>query len=129
MKRRTFIAATAILGCCLALAPAFASSFKTYDAQSFSKAVAAGPVVVHVYADWCPVCKAQQPTLSSLTQDPRLAKVQFITVNFDKDKEFLRSNKIANQSVIVVFKGGKEVERLSGTTDPAQIRDGILKAI
>ena len=129
MSRRAFLASTAALGLCGWTSAAFAGEFQAYNPQVFEKAIADGAVVVHVHADWCPVCKAQQPALISMSKDPKLAKVQFITVNFDKDKAFLRSNKVANQSVILVFKGGKEVARLSGTTDAAQIRADVTKAI
>ena len=129
MNRRMFIAATATLGYGLMLSPVGAGGITPYDRESFSRAIAAGPVVVHVHAVWCLVCKTQLPTLSALAQDAKLANVQFISVNFDKDKDFLKVNKVANQSVIVVFKGGKEVQRLSGTTDPTEIRDGILNAL
>lgn len=129
MNRRTLLASTLSLGLIAGTQFALAADFKPYDPQVFDKSVASGPVVVHIYADWCPVCKAQQPTLVSLSKDPKLAKVQFFTVNFDKDKAFLRSNKVANQSVILVFKGGKEVARLSGTTDAAQIRSDVTKAL
>lgn len=129
MNRRALLAAAASVGIALAIAPATAAGLKPYDAKAFKGAVDAGPVVVHVFADWCPVCKVQQPTLASLSTDARLAKVQFISVNFDRDKDFLKANKVANQSVILVFKGGKEVARISGTTDAGRIRDGVMKAL
>lgn len=129
MNRRNFLITFAAVGLGSAAPQAFAAGLKPYDAQSFAKALAAGPVVVHVHADWCPVCRAQQPTLEKLSTDAKLSKVEFIKVNFDKDKDFLRTHRVANQSVIVVFKGGKEVSRLSGLTDAAKIRDGVAKAL
>ncbi len=128
MNRRTVLAAAAA-GLGLALTPALAAGMKPYEATSFSHALASGPVVVHVHADWCPVCKAQKPILEMLASDAALSKVEFITVNFDKDKAFLRAHRIANQSVIVVFKNGKEVARIPGETDPARLRSGVLKAL
>ena len=129
MNRRALLIAATAAGIAFAAYPGLAAGPTPYEAGSFQSAVAAGPVVVHVFADWCPVCKAQQPTLASLSGDAKLAKVRFITVNFDKDKDFLRANKVANQSVILVFKGGKEVVRLSGTTDAAKIREGVMRAL
>jgi thiol-disulfide isomerase/thioredoxin len=78
-----------------------------------------------VHADWCPVCRKQKPTLLSMSNEPTMAKVRFISVNFDRDKDFLKAHKIANQSVIVVFKDGKETVRLAGVTDPKEIRERI----
>lgn len=129
MNRRAFLVTTATLALTASVAPGMAAGVNPYEAEAFTKAVAAGPVVAHIFADWCPVCKAQQPTLASMAVEPKLANVKFVAVNFDKDKEFLKANRIANQSVIVVFTGGKEVARLSGTTDAAMIRDSIMKAL
>ena len=129
MNRRTALAAAATLSLALSFAPAFSAGVATYEAQTFAKAVASGPVVAHVSADWCLVCKAQKPTLASLANDSKFKGVTFITVDFDKDRDFLKTNKVANQSVIVVFKGGKEVARLSGVTDAAKIREGVAKAL
>lgn len=129
MNRRSLLAAAAALSLSFAVPPAIGGELKPYEADNFPKVVAAGPVIVHVHADWCPVCKVQRPTLASLANDPKLAKVSFVVVNFDKDKDFLKANKVANQSVIVVFKGGKEVARLSGVTDAAKIREDINKVL
>ena len=129
MNRRTVLAAAAMLSFGLPLVPAVAAGLAPYEAEAFAKARAAGPVVVHVFADWCLVCKAQLPTLESLSNDKKFANVRFVAVNFDKNKDFLKANKVANQSVIVVFKDGKEVARLSGTTDAAKIREGVMEAL
>ena len=129
MNRRTALATVVSLGVCLSFDPASAAGIKPYSGDTFANAVDAGPVIVHVYADWCLVCAAQKPTLTNLSNDPKLANVQFIAVNFDKDKIFLKANRIANQSVIVAFKNGKEILRLSGTTDAAQIRDAVMKVL
>jgi thioredoxin-like negative regulator of GroEL len=125
MNRRDVMAAVAVLGLGLWGGAALAGGLAAYTAETFKKDLAAGPVVVHVHADWCPVCRKQQPTLQSMSGEPAMSKVKFISVNFDRDKDFLRANKIANQSVIVVFKDGKETVRLAGVTDPQEIRQRI----
>ena len=109
---------------------ASAGSMKPYSTAAFVQALADGKtIVVHVHADWCPVCKKQQPTLKSLSEEKDLSKVEFVQVNFDKDKEFLVVHRVSSQSVILVFKDGKEVERLNGTTDAAQITAKIKAAV
>jgi thiol-disulfide isomerase/thioredoxin len=125
MNRRDVMAALAVLGLGISGGAAFASGLTAYSSETFKAAVAAGPVVVHVHADWCPVCRKQRPTLQSVSSEPAMAKIKFISVNFDRDKEFLRAHKIANQSVIVVFKDGKETVRIAGETNPTEIRQRI----
>jgi thioredoxin len=109
---------------------ASAGSIKPYNAADFIKALAAGKtIVVHVHAAWCPVCRKQQPTIQSLSEEKDMSKVEFVQVNFDKDQDFLAAHRISHQSVILVFKGGKEVERLNGTTDAAEIKSKITAAV
>jgi len=107
-----------------------AGALKPYQASQFEQAMANGEtVVVHVHAEWCPVCHRQIPALQSLSDDPALSGVEFVTVDFDTDKNFLSKNAIPTQSVILVFKGGQEVERLIGVTDSAQIQETVKGAI
>jgi thioredoxin len=86
-------------------------------------------IVVHVYAGWCPVCRAQKPVIEALAKDRAFEGVKFVTVDFDKDREFLRAHRVANQSIILGFKNGQEVARLIGTTDADKIRAGLLGAL
>jgi thiol-disulfide isomerase/thioredoxin len=133
MNRRELLAGSAMLLAALPLPITLlsmrASAQEAYEPRSFEEALAAGPVVVHVFADWCPVCRAQKPILATLAQDQALAGVRFVSVDFDKERQFLRARRVANQSVILVFKNGQEAARLIGITDAEQIRAGLLGAL
>ena len=72
----------------LATAPAAvaAPGWTDYNAKSFAAAQKAGrTIVVDVHADWCPTCRAQQPTLNELRADKRLKDAMFVKVDFDVD--------------------------------------------
>jgi thioredoxin 1 len=128
MLRRAFLA---LVACALTgLGAHAASGVKPYNKASFTEALgSADAVVVHVHADWCPVCRKQQPTIQSLAADPSMAKVQFVQVDFDNDRDFLKTYKVSSQSTILVFRGGKEVARLNGVTDPTQITQKLRAAV
>ncbi len=128
MLRRAFLTLVATI---LAGVTAFAASaIQPYSKASFDEALNTGKtVVVHVHADWCPVCQKQQPTIQSLAASPAMAKVVFVRVNFDKDRDFLSTYKVPSQATILVFRGGKEVARLSGVTDAAQIKEKLQAAV
>ena len=53
MNRRTLIGAALCLGLIAGTQSAFSADFKPYDPQTFDQAIANGPVVVHVHAEWC----------------------------------------------------------------------------
>lgn len=109
---------------------ATASGFAKYEADSFRKLLASGaPIVVHVHADWCPVCRAQLPVMERVLKGASYKSVRAIRVDFDRDKSFLADYKVVRQSTILIFKGGKEVARLSYDTDPARIEEILEWAI
>ena len=129
MTRRELLAGSALILAALAF-PTGAGAQDRYEPRSFEEALASGGrIVVHVYAGWCPVCRAQKPVVVALANDRAFEGVKFVTVDFDKDKEFLRPHRVTHQSVILAFKNGQEVARLIGITDADKIRAGLLGAL
>jgi thioredoxin 1 len=128
MRRRELLVTSAVILTAMAL-PTWARAQEGYEPRSFEEALASGPALVHVYADWCPVCRAQKPVLATLAKDPALSGVKFFTVDFDKDRQFLRTYRVGNQSVILLFKDGQEAVRLIGITDAEGIRARLLGAL
>jgi thioredoxin-like negative regulator of GroEL len=126
MIRRQFLAAAAAL---VLTAPA-AMAMETYSKAVFDQMMASGqPVVVHVHAAWCPVCKAQEPTLASLARDEATRGAKQVRVDFDKDKDFLRAHNVPSQSVILVFKGGKETGRVAGRSKMDEVKPVIVAGL
>ncbi len=122
----------AVLALCAAAfaSPASAQDWQdwtAYTPAAFTEAQSSGkPVVVHVYASWCPTCRAQMPTLDELKAELAPTGVRFIRVDFDKDKEFLRAHRISSQATILKFTGDKETARSVAQTDRARLRTLIL---
>ena len=100
---------------------------QAFTQANFDALQAAGkPVIVHVHADWCPTCKSQDAILNPLMKSPEFKGVTFLQVNFDDQKDVLKKFNVANQSTIIVFKGGKEVGRSVGDTKATSI-DALAK--
>ncbi|MBC99305.1 MAG: hypothetical protein CME63_16295 [Halobacteriovoraceae bacterium] len=74
-------------------------------------------VLVHVHATWCPSCKAQKKILDQMNKD----HFKLLEVDFDKDKKFLKDNKIFQQSMLIAFNQGKEKARVFGITKKEKI--------
>lgn len=109
---------------------AHAAGIKPYDAASFDKAVAGGnTVIAHVHASWCPVCRRQQNVLAPLANGPLGGKAEFFRVDFDSDRDFLQVHRVPSQSVIIIFRNGKEVDRLIGTTNANEIEARLSAAV
>lgn len=131
-SRRAMLAGSALLAAAFVAAPslALAPGFTAYTKGAFDAALKGSkPVLVHVHAEWCPVCKKQESVFNELSKTPDFAKLSAFTVDFDKEAEFKKANNIANQSVILVFKGGKEIARSGGETDKAKIAALIAAAV
>ena len=133
-SRRTLLRASAVLALGLAAAAmpvlALAPGFAPYTKEGFEAALkGTKPVLVHVHAEWCPVCKRQETVFKTLADKPDFAKITPILVNYDTDKAFNTAHKVTAQSVILLFKGGKEISRLNGETDPAKIAAFIADGV
>jgi thiol-disulfide isomerase/thioredoxin len=101
-----------------------------FDAANFEALQKAGkPVLVAIHADWCPTCKAQKPILAELLQTPQLQGIKALRVDFDKQKDAVRSFKATMQSTLIVFKGGSEVGRSVGDTSKDSIAALLKKTI
>jgi len=121
-----FLFASAIL---YSAAPADAAE-QSFTPQAFAAAQTAGKsIIVHVYAPWCPTCRAQEPVVRRVEADPKYADVAMFRVDFDGQKSALRTLKANRQSTIIVFKGDKEVGRSVGVTDPGEISALLSKAL
>jgi len=103
-----------------------ANAATPFSAKAFEDAQTAGKsILIEVTAPWCPVCKAQRPTLESIEKErPNLVAFQ---VDFDSSKHVLKRFGVQKQSTLIVFKGTNEVGRSTGETDAARIRALIAK--
>lgn len=79
-------------------------------------------VLVDAYAPWCPICRAQAPTIAALTNDAAYKELQVLRLDYDHQDAEKKALGIRMQSTLIAYRGGKEVGRLVGVTDPGQIR-------
>jgi thioredoxin 1 len=101
-----------------------------FDQQKFAAAQEAGkPILVEVYAPWCPTCRAQAKVLAKLWSEPRFGEFVAFKIDFDSQKDLLRRFNARVQSTLIVFKGRNETGRASGITDEAAIAALLEKAI
>ncbi len=100
-----------------------------FTSAAFEAAQKAGkPILIDVNAPWCPVCKAQAPTLATLPAVPEFKGLTVFSVDFDTQKDVLRALGVQKQSTLIVFAGPKETGRTVGDTDPASIRKLVATA-
>jgi thiol-disulfide isomerase/thioredoxin len=99
-------------------APAFATETEAFTPDAFAAAQKAGkPIFVAIHASWCPTCAAQRPILSQMMADPKFKNLIYFVVDFDSQKDAVKSFGARMQSTLIAFKGEHETGRSVGDTD------------
>ena len=135
LNRRNIFIAGLTLGVALATAVSLGSLATAADKIPFDQAAcllaqAAGkPILIDVTAPWCPTCTAQAPILSRLGSDPRFKDLVSFNIDFDSQKDLLKTFGVRMQSTLIVFKGRQETGRSTGDTNPASLESLLTKAI
>ncbi|QFT78442.1 thioredoxin family protein [Erythrobacter sp. THAF29] len=133
MTRLFFIVAAIgalVIGTMQLSARADTSGWQVYDEAEFMMAQKKGKtIVVDVYANWCPTCRAQAPILDELRSERQSSDVLFVKVDFDQEKDFLRAHRIPRQSTVLVFNGETEVARSIAETNRNRLRGVVLGAL
>jgi thiol-disulfide isomerase/thioredoxin len=130
MLSRRFLLTSAALLAATAAAAQSAGPAAPFTQAGFEAAQAAGKaVIIEVTAPWCPTCKAQAPIINSLMARPEMKGVMLLKVDFDSQKDILRTLRVAQQSTLIAFKGKTETSRSIGDTTPAGIEKLFKSAI
>jgi thioredoxin 1 len=89
----------------------------SYSEAEFNKLQKEGkPILVVVHAPWCPTCRAQAPIINELLSENEFKEITALRVDFDNQKDILKTLNVSKQSTLILFKGGKEVARSIGDT-------------
>ena len=70
-------------------------------------------VVVEFFAEWCMPCLMQSPIIEDLAL--QMKEVKFVKINKEDNRELVSKYGVSSIPCLVVFKEGKEVERIIGT--------------
>jgi thioredoxin 1 len=99
----------------------------TFTDASFPQDVLASdiPVVVDFWAEWCAPCRAIAPLIDQLATQYE-GKVIVGKVNIDQNQQIAQQYRIASIPTIMVFKGGKVINQVTGA-NPQKIQ-GLFAA-
>lgn len=81
-------------------------------------------VVMDFFATWCGPCKMLTPIFESLSNEMS-DKVYFAKVDIDRSVEIAEEYKIVSIPTMIIFKNGKEVQRIVGFVPKEQIKSKI----
>ena len=86
------------------------------------------PVLVDMWAPWCMPCKMIAPTVEKIAKD-NADKLKVCKLNVDDNQNIAVNHKIQGIPALLIFKNGKEVDRIVGAVPPQAIQsklDSIL---
>ena len=69
------------------------------------------------------------PLTKELLSDKKFKNVAAFQVDYNNDRDFLRSHRVRWQTTLIVFKGKKEVGRSTGDLDQSSIRSLFEKGL
>ena len=82
------------------------------------------PVIVDFWATWCPPCKMLAPVFEELAGEYE-GKVKFAKLDTDEVRAVAQKYSIMSIPTLIVFKGGKEVERMVGALPKEALKEKI----
>jgi thioredoxin 1 len=81
------------------------------------------PVLVDFWANWCPPCRAMNPTIETLANQFKVAKV-----NVDSNQPLAAKYDITSIPAFLIFKNGQVVARHVGVTPEGTLRAEMERA-
>ena len=96
------------------------------DSMDFSELIEASevPVLVDFWATWCGPCQMQTPILERVA-DALADEAVIAKLNVDKSQDIAIEYRVASIPTLMVFKDGKEADRIVGLTPEDKIIERI----
>ncbi len=94
--------------------------------QEFESLISSNDLVlVDFFADWCMPCVMLAPIIEELAES--MKNVKFAKINVDENQEYAEKFGVRSIPTLIIFKDGKEVERIVGNQTGEDIEDKLNK--
>jgi thioredoxin 2 len=78
------------------------------------------PVIVDLWAPWCPPCRAIAPVIDELASQMK-GRMRFAKVNIDENPRTAARFNVASIPTLLVLRNGQEIDRIVGVQPKAEI--------
>ena len=103
-------------------------AIKSLKSNEFETLIKTGVTLVDFGAPWCAPCRMQRPAIEELA-DQHIGKVVFAEINVDENRQAAMKYGIMSIPTIIIFKGGKEIQRFIGLQPTNTLSVAIEKAL
>ncbi|NOY17430.1 MAG: thioredoxin TrxC [Gammaproteobacteria bacterium] len=86
------------------------------------------PVVVDFWAAWCGPCKMMAPAFSQLASQMS-SQIRFAKVDTEQAQDIAARFNIRSIPTMILFKKGKEVDRVSGALDQSGMKQWLISSL
>ena len=86
------------------------------------------PVLIDFWAEWCAPCRALSPTLEEVAREYD-GKVKIVKMNVDENSEIPSQFGVRSIPMLMLFKGGQQVDQALGNMPKSQVVSLIQKAL
>jgi thioredoxin 1 len=96
--------------------------------QNFDHQTKKGVVLVDFWADWCMPCRMMAPILNEVAEATE-GEARICKLNVEEQQQIAAKYGIRNIPTMILFKDGKEVERMVGMKTKEYLVSSISKAL
>ena len=100
---------------------------KELNNENFEEEIKLGVTLVDFFAEWCGPCRMMTPVLEEVSSELK-DKATIAKLDIDHSSSIASKYQVTSVPTLVLFKDGKEVDRLIGLRDAEAIKDFISKA-
>lgn len=96
--------------------------------DNFEEKTKTGVVLVDFFADWCGPCRMLTPVIESVAEE-MAGKASFGKLDIDQNQKVAGQYQVTSVPTLILFKDGKEVNRLVGLRDSEAITSFVGGAL
>jgi thioredoxin 1 len=101
---------------------------KHYTDDTFAKEIEKGVALVDFHAVWCGPCRMIAPVIEEIASHFE-EKIKVGKVDIDSEQKVAAQYEVTSVPTLILFKEGKEVNRLVGLRDSQSIKEFIQPAL